>query len=70
MQEVCLPLAEAIELEAKQNFERDIKMGIVMWYNRKEYMPIYRQEAKILLEKEGEGYLPDYPHHKLVKVKK
>lgn len=65
-EEIYLPLEEAVKLEAAQNLERDKRtLGDVA-----EEMEIYLEEARHILTTMGEGYLPDYPDHKLIKVKK
>lgn len=66
METVYLPLQEAIALEAKQNFERDQRVigeDEVM----ADVMEDYIEEAAWLMES-GEGYHPEFPDHKLVKV--
>ena len=69
MKEQILPLAEAIEVAAKQNFERDQRVeqfGQSMSWP--EVAEIYREEAQYLLETTGENYLPDYDDHPHIKV--
>lgn len=62
---VVLPLAEAIDLEVKQNMERDRR---VLGEEEDLEDAVYREEAKYLLTTSGEGYQPEYADHKLVKV--
>lgn len=62
---VVLPMAEAVELEAKQNLERDRRL---FGENEDLDLDIYREEARHLLTTTGEGYEPAHDDHKLVKV--
>jgi len=67
-QTVELPLPEAIALEVAQNIERDRRvMGAAEVSDEDE--GAYREEAEHLLSTTGEGYYPDFPDHKLVRVK-
>lgn len=67
-QTVELPLQDAIALEVKQNIERDRRvLGASEVSDDDE--GIYRREAEHLLTTTGEGYYPDFPDHKLVRVK-
>lgn len=62
-----LPLDEAIELEAKQNYEVDVWKGLV----EEDYptvKPLYIHAATQLLCEHGVGYLPEMGHHYLVVV--
>jgi len=72
-QVIYLPLAEAITLHAKENWERDNKAGLLL-DEEKVYTPTtqreYEEEAKDVLSREGEGYWPDYPEHHHIFVKK
>ena len=74
------PTEELILKAAKQNLDRDIRIGLMgeafedlkpvtSWDNLPEdEKKIYLEEAKVLLEDTGENYLPDYPDHELIKV--
>ena len=66
-----LPLEEAIELEVKQNMERDKSLGDVSEKEILSMRMVYEEEARLSMEQFGAGYEPDVPHlnHKLVKVK-
>ncbi|WP_407305630.1 hypothetical protein [Acinetobacter sp.] len=64
---VELSLEEAVKLEAKQNKERDMR---VMGEEDLDADDIYEEEARHLLTTLGEGYLPEYPDHKFVKLAK
>ncbi len=64
---VELPLQEAIALEAKQNLERDQR---VLPDETPDDLSLYREEAEHVLTTLGEGYIPDFPDHRLVKVLK
>jgi len=67
MQEVELELAAAIELEARQNRERDLR---VLGEEEAGDLALYIEEATYLLTEFGEGYQPEFADHKLVKVKR
>lgn len=63
-----LPLSEAIQLEAQQNFQRDQRLGLVDLKEMEEQMPIYLKEAEHLLATFGVGYDPEHKDHFLVMV--
>ena len=64
MNKITLPLEEAVAQSAKQNFDRDKKMGVFedgeSWESESE---MYLEEARHLLETTGSNYIPDYPDH-------
>ena len=62
-----LPFVEAVELEVKQNLERDIRLGLEDTVTA-ELRKIYMAEAESLMLQFGEGYEPEYPDHFFVKV--
>lgn len=65
---VVLPLADAIALEAKQNMERDRRTLGDEEVDGQD--ATYLEEAEHLLAIYGEGYVPDFADHKLVKVQR
>ena len=62
-----LPFVEAVELETKQNLERDVRNGLETVVTA-ELREIYLEEAELLMLQFGEGYEPEYPDHFFVKV--
>lgn len=67
-----LPLEEALELEVKQNIERDIRAECLEAVDAddKEVIEVYGEEAEILFRKNGHGYLPEHMDHFLVIVQR
>lgn len=63
-------LSEAIELAAKENFERDsavIGLGDTGPWN--EVKELYLEEAEYLLRKTGKNWEPELPHHHYITIK-
>lgn len=56
-----LPLEEAVEAAARQNYERDRRLSLVGGWLTEAQM--YREEARHLLTATGENYQPEYPDH-------
>ena len=56
-----LPLEEAVEAAAKQNFDRDVKVGLARQQDWKQDKSVYMEEARHLLQTTGENYIPDDP---------
>ncbi len=60
-----LPMKEAIEAAAQQNYERDRR--VLQEFSQPwekallRHKKMYREEAKYLLETTGENYVPDEP---------
>lgn len=63
-------ISEAIELAAKENYERDVTvMGLEDTGPWEEVEKIYLDEAKYLLKNTGENWEPELPHHHYITIK-
>lgn len=63
-------LSEAIELAAKENYERDVSvMGLEDTGPWEEVGKLYLDEAKYLLKKTGKNWEPELPHHHYITIK-
>ena len=63
--QIILPLEEAIQLSAKEDWEHDIKQGQKYGYTVppwEEVKDTYLSQARIHLDLEGEAF-PNYPEH-------
>ena len=70
-----LPIEEAVSLAAKQNHQRDVRLGITdtdeEWEEITEFeKKLYLSEARGLLEDTGENYYPEHDDHQLIILKK
>ena len=65
MKEVTLLLREAVDLHARENFIRDMRLGLDP--NEDEF-PLYVEEAEYILKTTGEGFIPDFPDHHMIYV--
>lgn len=69
MTTVYLPLEEAIQAASLQNRDRDIRvLGPVEVAQIPQQ--VYIDEATHILVKTGENWVPDFPDHPHIKVKK
>ena len=70
MNKLYLPFEEAVLESAKQNYDRDHRVGVLgnrdTWEKESE---IYLEEARHLLESTRENYIPEFPEHSLICVK-
>lgn len=60
---------QAVELAAKENFERDVLIGITKADEWPEQKEVYLKEAEFLFEAFGENWEPQFPHHHVIRVK-
>lgn len=66
---VELPFDEAVKLEARQNMERDIALGLESKENIQKFEAAYLEEAALVLKTYGAGYIPESSSACLVRVK-
>lgn len=69
---VTLPLGRAVTRSARQNFERDVRAGLVRELEWADMQEEYESEARAILMRDGQNYSPEYPHteHILLEPKK
>jgi len=65
MQVLNLTFGRAVEAAAKQNFERDVRLGATSEVEREMAFPEYVSEARAYLQTHGQNLEPmfeDHPH--------
>jgi hypothetical protein len=66
MNEVHLPLEEAVALAVKENIERDIRCGLISNNEAEIDREVYEEEVRCFFS-QGEGnYYPEFPDHHLI----
>lgn len=68
MKEIYLSLNEAITESAKQNFNHDVRNGVVERRDWQESESIYLREAEEILRSTGSNYIPER-HEVWIKLK-
>ena len=62
-------ISKAVELAAKENYERDVSvMGLEDTGPWEEVEKVYLDEAKYLLKNTGKNWEPELPHHHYITI--
>lgn len=69
IQEVFLPLDEAIEEVARQKFDNDVQLGKMSTDEWEQCSDQYREQARQQIENKGHGDRPLYPDNRFIRVK-
>lgn len=62
---VTLPLDKAVDLAVKENFERDVRLGL---NPKQDELPTYKEEATYLLTSTGQNYNPAFLDHSVIRL--
>lgn len=57
---------DAMRAAANQNFDRDMRLGLDPTTDQ---LAVYMEEARYILDLNGENYVPDYPDHTHIKIR-